>query len=260
MLRRDGLSNVGSLNLGDDIECMFPNRTIGYCTVYYVSDALHPPAMYGFVKIGYAGGHAMASADHEILVNSFESKPMRLVAVGDIINAVIDGELTFSTVLDVSETKMEGAYNFFLTDAGLPVVDGVVFYPYATPVLSQAGMAGNILVHYINAPIWQHQITKTPFKDIPEGVDPYETVLESAFASMDSLPDFEKLTESIRSLVDSGEIFTEQSMVALLSHGSRRMLIPSACTCTLGFTGPTCEDPPILCPGRRHLVITTLVF
>ena len=71
------------------------------------------------------------------------------------------GHFYTSEIVSVTHVVEHGAYNIYLTKAGLPIVDGVVMYPTAGASLDAEGRhrgaweAKHWGRHYSMAPLWQ---------------------------------------------------------------------------------------------------------
>ena len=267
---------VGNLSIGDSVQCVLPTLKLSSCDIFFVSDALHPPASHTFVELALkTGGYATASADHLILVNGTRSKAMVDVVAGDVVTVFTGGRLQQATVVALGHSEQQGAYSFQLTGAGLPIVDGAVFLPYATPLpvvdgvvflpyetplLSTMGLTLNDFFYALYAPMWQvfdAAHPRVPFSSLPPGVAPYDLMLEALAPSAAGLTEnrVRSLTATIEVAIANGTVFTPDSMLAMLGRmlSSRRMAIQTGCDCTNGWSGPTCLVPPLSPPP----VITT---
>ena len=154
---------VIDLAIGDAIECYLPSSdAFGSCEIFYAPHAIQPPATFEYVVLSYsdrlgATRTASATAEHLVLVSGNGSKPMAALLVGDVITVSDDSAAApyQAPITALGRTVQAGAFDVYLLNAGMPVVDGVVFYPYINQAHTVPGLRGNALMYMLHAPLWQ---------------------------------------------------------------------------------------------------------
>jgi len=184
-------SQVSALSIGDSIQCYYPsNQTLGACTVYYLSDVDHMPVDYVEITASTPSGMrtAHATANHNIPMDGKVASVGQLVP-GTNVTVLDNGAPTTGVVVRKSAAKRSGAYNFYLSGGGAPVVDGVVFFDFAAAVVDgyDAGLIATYM-YALHAPLWQgllrnttDQPLGTPFSRVPAGVCSFDRALAQAF-------------------------------------------------------------------------------
>lgn len=84
-------------------------------------------------------------------------KPSPVPPSSDLL-VVLDeptGAFYTSPVVSVQQLELPGAFSPLLTDGGLVIVDGTLFFAFAMEVISTAGLAINAAYYAWNAPLWQ---------------------------------------------------------------------------------------------------------